>query len=92
MEIADVLRLICALEALAIMPACIACMLGGPMRADQRFRFSALALIACVVVAGQIDAWGKPGNWRMPILAVALALALTGEVMFLLHRRRADRE
>jgi hypothetical protein len=91
MELADATRLLCAIEATVLVLLCITCMLGAAMDRDQRVRYAALGLIGFVVVAGQIDAWGKPGNWRMPVLAVALGLAIYGSVAFL-ARRRADRE
>lgn len=88
MPIADVLRLLCAAEALLLVPLCIYS-IATPIAGDQKVRFGALALIGVVVVAGQIEALGGPGNWRMPVLAVGLGLAVAGVVMFLAHGRQA---
>ncbi len=89
-SVADALRALCAAEALALVVVCIYCA-ASRVPVDQRVRFSALALIGVVVVSGQIDAWGRPATWRMPVLAVALALAVVGSVMFLVKGRRRDR-
>lgn len=92
MSLADVLRVICVAEALALMPICVASMFGAAMGRHQRARFLGTALIGVVVVGYQIEYWGNPLTWRLPVLTVALTLACYGAVMFLLRRRRAEHD
>jgi hypothetical protein len=84
---ADVLRVICIVLALPLTFSCVYSMWRTRMVWDQQARFFGLALIGFVVVAGQIDAWGRPGNWRMPLLALGLVLALAGTVVHLVRTR-----
>lgn len=91
MPVPDLLRLACAAVALLLMAACIYAMFRS-RDTDQRLRFGSTALIALVVVAGQLDNLGGPGNWRMPVLLVALVLATVGAARFLVKdRRRVER-
>jgi len=85
--VADALRVICILLALPLVFSCVYSMWRTRMRSDQRARFGGVAVIAFVVVAGQIDSWGNPGTWRMPLLAVGLALVLAGTVIHLIRTR-----
>lgn len=90
MPFADLLRVVCVAEAVVLVPQCVYAILGAAMSLDQRLRFVSLGLIGVVVAGGQIDAWGRPGNWRMPLLVLALALAVYGSARFLALRRRAS--
>jgi len=87
----DALRVICGLLGLLLTFSCVysACRSNSY---DQRMRFGGLAVIGFVVIAGQIDAWGRPGHWRMPLLALGLGLALTGTFVYLarMHRDLED--
>ncbi|MBW0088219.1 hypothetical protein I4I73_28980 [Pseudonocardia sp. KRD-184] len=87
MPVPDLLRIACAAVAIMLMAACIYAMFRS-RDADQRLRFGSTALIALVVVAGQLDTLGGPGNWRMPVLLVALVLFTIGAVRFLVKDRR----
>ena len=92
LSVADGLRIFCAVVSILLIVTCIYAMTRTAV-GDQRLRFGATSLIAFVVVAGQLDGLGNPGNWRMPILAVALVLATVGAVLFLVKdRRRRDTE
>jgi predicted outer membrane lipoprotein len=85
---ADFLRAVCVGLALPLAFTCVYSMWREHMKLDQRARFLGLAVIGFVVVAGQIDSWGNAGNWRMPLLAVGLLLALGGTLAHL--RRRSE--
>jgi hypothetical protein len=85
----DLLRIMCAAVAIPLLIACIYAMTRTKLP-DQRLRFGALTLISLVVVASQLDGLGNPGNWRMPILLVALTLATVGTAQFLVKDRRRD--
>jgi hypothetical protein len=91
-DVADALRVICMILALPLAVSCVYSMWRTRMGRDQQARFAGLAVIGFVVVAGQIDSWGKPGSWRMPLLALGLALALAGTAVHLVrtHRRVED--
>lgn len=84
---ADLLRYFCALTGVVLLAVCIYC-ISKPMTLDQRLRFGALAGIGVVVVGGQLDNLGQPWNWRMPVLAVALLVAVAGSVLYLAKVRR----
>jgi hypothetical protein len=86
--VADVLRVICIVLALPLAFSCVYSMWRTRMGRDQQARFLGLAVIGFVVVAGQIDSWGNPGSWRMPLLAVGLAVALYGAVVHLVRTHR----
>lgn len=85
---ADLLRIACIVLALPLAFTCVYSTWREHMTFDQRARFLGLAVIGFVVVAGQIDSWGRPGNWRMPLLAAGLLLALGGTIAHL--RRRSE--
>jgi hypothetical protein len=85
---ADALRVICIVLALPLTFSCVYSMWRTPMGRDQQARFLGLALIGFVVVAGQIDSWGRPGTWRLPLLALGLGLALLGTAVHLTRTRR----
>lgn len=88
---ADVLRVICAALALLLVPLCVFSMCRCSTR-GQWLRFAGLALVGVVVVAWQIEAWGHPLHWRVPLLAVGLACAVVGTILFLSQSRRHDLE
>ena len=82
----DALRVLCAAMALLLVPLCVYSMYRCATR-GQRLRFGALALLGVVVVAWQIEAWGHPLHWRVPLLFVALACALAGSVTYIRETR-----
>jgi hypothetical protein len=82
----DTLRVICAALALLLVPLCVYSMYRCATL-GQQLRFGALALLGVVVVAWQIEAWGHPLHWRVPILFVGLACALAGTVIHLRETR-----
>jgi len=85
---ADLLRTLAAVEAIALIgPSVYAIFKSIPV--DQKIRFASLALMGVVVVAWQIEAWGHPWHWRIPVMIAALTLANAGVVMFLIEQRRA---
>jgi len=88
-SIPDVLRVVCVALAL---PLSFVSFYSALRCGDrwQLLRFAGSALIGVVVTGAQIDGWGTPGTWRMPVVAVALACLLAGSIAYLgqVHRRR----
>lgn len=85
MVIADILRLYSAGASLILVLTCIYCLYPSS-GLDQRIRFGSLALLGVVITSGQIANLGEPGTWRLPLLAIAITLAVIGSGMFV----RAD--
>jgi hypothetical protein len=88
---ADALRVICVGLGLPLTFTCVY----GVMRTyawDQKARFLGLSVIGFVVAAGQLNEWGEPVTWYMPLLAVGLAVSLAGTVTYLVkvHRELED--
>jgi hypothetical protein len=84
---ADVLRVICVVLALLLVPSCVYCTYRCTTW-SQRLRFAALALMGVVIVAWQIEMWGYPLRWWVVLLLVALLSALVGTAVFLREMRR----
>lgn len=91
LPIADMLRALAAVEALALIPPSVYA-ISKSIPVDQKLRFAALALMGVVVVAWQIEVWGHPWHWRIPVMVVALSFALTGVALFLTTQRRCQRQ
>lgn len=83
---ADFLRATCIGLALPLGFLCIYSMWRERMGGPQRLRFLGLAVISFVVASGQIDAWGAPISWRIPLLVVGLLFALGGTLASLWRR------
>lgn len=77
-----------AVLALLLVMTCIASLF-REIEWPQRARFAALLLLGVVITSGQIDNLGSPLTWRLPILAVAVTLAVIGCAAFL---RRGDED
>lgn len=86
---ADVLRVICSGAGLLLTFTCVYSIMRC-RSTGQMLRFAGLAIIGFVVVAGQIDAWGRPLNWRMPLLTLGLLSALVGTIAYLREIRRQE--
>lgn len=84
---ADVMRALCVAMSLPLTSTCVFAVYRC-VAWDQKLRFIGLAMIGVVVVAWQIEAWGHPLHWRVPILVLGLVSALAGTVTFLVRTRR----
>lgn len=86
--LADVIRVLSALLAAALVPTCVYCIFVG-IPWDQKVRFAALILYGSVIVGAQVENLGDPMTWRMPFVLAGTALALLGAAMFLVRHRQA---
>lgn len=86
--LADLIRLLSALLATALVPTCIYCIYTG-IPWDQKVRFTALILYGTVICGSQIENLADPMTWRTPLVFVGTFLALLGAAMFLVRQRQA---
>ena len=60
--------------------------------ADQRVRFGLFAVFGVLLTSGHVTGLGHGSDWRLPVLMVAVSLAVWSTIKYVVRARAGHRE